>query len=274
MTWKDTERAPTAGDENWRYPATRRFLIVLPAAQGTAERNHTREWADAGQPSGDDQGLALARIRSEPIATNGRWRIVISPINPFQGAVGDPGPQQSAIVRDVLRAQQRLDFRRGHQKFQEAGRGLFVELSLAILCECVGMPERIVGVEAHKPVEQQVVVQLIDQHPFRADAVDRLQHLRFQLYSGLAEYFEPLLAALEFRRQLIATLVLAVALIFLGVDQLGLTQQRRHLRLQLRLCLEHPLVAHRFVLGGIRFHPGAIQRYVVQAHKFRLQAVA
>ena len=93
------------------------------------------------------------------------------------------------------------------------------------------MPERIVGVEAHKPVVQQNVDQLIDQHPLRADAVDRLQHLCFQLYSGLGEYIEPLLAALEFRRQLIATLVLAVALIFLGVDHHALTQQPRHLRL-------------------------------------------
>ncbi len=37
------------------------------------------------------------------------------------------------------------------------------------------MPERIIRIEADKPAEQQVVVQLFHQHPLRADAVDRLQ---------------------------------------------------------------------------------------------------
>jgi hypothetical protein len=54
--------------------------------------------------------------------------------------------------------------------------------------------------------------------------------LRLQLCSGLAEYFDPLLPALQLRRQLDATLVFAIALVFLGVDQLGLAQQRCNLR--------------------------------------------
>ena len=38
------------------------------------------------------------------------------------------------------------------------------------------MPVGIVGVEADKPPEQQVVVELLNQHPLGSDAVDRLQH--------------------------------------------------------------------------------------------------
>jgi len=37
------------------------------------------------------------------------------------------------------------------------------------------MPYGIVGIEANEPAEQQVVVQMLDQHPLRADAIDRLK---------------------------------------------------------------------------------------------------
>ena len=37
------------------------------------------------------------------------------------------------------------------------------------------MPDRIVGAQTDKPAEQQVVVQLLEQQPLRADPVERLQ---------------------------------------------------------------------------------------------------
>lgn len=37
------------------------------------------------------------------------------------------------------------------------------------------MPDGVVGIEPDKPAEEQVVVQLRDQHPLAVDAVDRLQ---------------------------------------------------------------------------------------------------
>ncbi|AFY29046.1 hypothetical protein Cyagr_1914 [Cyanobium gracile PCC 6307] len=37
------------------------------------------------------------------------------------------------------------------------------------------MPDEVVGIEASKPADQQVVVQLFHHHPLRADAIDRLQ---------------------------------------------------------------------------------------------------
>ena len=36
------------------------------------------------------------------------------------------------------------------------------------------MPDGIVGAEAHKPKEQQVVVEMLQQKPLRADGVERL----------------------------------------------------------------------------------------------------
>ena len=55
--------------------------------------------------------------------------------------------------------------------------------------------------------------------------------------------------------------------VLLGIDDLGLAQQRPHLRLQLALGLGHPLVAHRLVFAGIGFDLGAIQSHRPQAHQ-------
>jgi hypothetical protein len=64
------------------------------------------------------------------------------------------------------------------------------------------------------------------------------------------------------------------------IGQFGLAQQRRDLRLQLRLRLEHPLIAHSLVVGGIglllrkrrRLDLGAIQCHRSQSHQTRLLA--
>ena len=38
------------------------------------------------------------------------------------------------------------------------------------------MPDRVIGIEPDEPAEQQVEIQLLNQHPFGADPVDSLQH--------------------------------------------------------------------------------------------------
>jgi hypothetical protein len=43
------------------------------------------------------------------------------------------------------------------------------------LVNVVVWPDRIIRAQAHEPVEQQVVVELIQQKPLRADPVERLQ---------------------------------------------------------------------------------------------------
>ena len=70
---------------------------------------------------------------------------------------------------------------------------------------------------------------------------------------------------LQLLGELIAPFVFAELSVFLGIKQLGPTQQRPHLAFQLLLALEHPLVAHGLVLTGIGFHLGAIQRHLAQA---------
>jgi hypothetical protein len=79
-----------------------------------------------------------------------------------------------------------------------------------------------------------------------------------------------ILAALHFLGQLIAALALAVAHVFLGVDHLGLAQQRCNLRLQLGLGIENSLTAQCLMFGGIGLDLGAIEGHVAQAHQARL----
>jgi hypothetical protein len=86
-----------------------------------------------------------------------------------------PGLQQGAIHREVLVAEQRLDLRGGHQFLQEPAHHLLIEQPLAILGECGGVPDRIIRTEPHKPAEQQVVVELLQQKALRSDPVEGLQ---------------------------------------------------------------------------------------------------
>ncbi len=81
--------------------------------------------------------------------------------------MGRPGLQQGAIHREVLVAEQRLDIWSTHQRLQEAPHHLLIEQPLAVLGECGGVPDRIIRAQPHKPAEQQVVVELLQQKPLR-----------------------------------------------------------------------------------------------------------
>ena len=71
-------------------------------------------------------------------------------------------------------------------------------------------------------------------------------------------------------RQLISTLVFAVPPVFLIIRCLGLSQQLRYLRRQLRCLLLHPLVTHRLMLRCVGLDLRAVQRHVPQLHQPRL----
>jgi hypothetical protein len=104
--------------------------------------------------------------------------------------------------------------------------------------------------------------------------------LRSQFGFGLAQHLDAVLPPSQLLGQLNSTLALVETPILQRIDQLGLAQQRRDLRLQLRLCLEHPLIANNIVLGGIglllrksrRLDLGAIQRHRSKARQTRLLA--
>ncbi len=103
---------------------------------------------------------------------------------------------------------------------------------------------------------------------------------RLQLCSGSSQGVQPILTALRLLGQLIATLAFAVPRVLLGVDQLGLAQQRCDLGFQLGLDFEHPLLAQllrrsqelRLVFGGIGLDLGAVESDVAQTHQARLLA--
>ncbi len=75
--------------------------------------------------------------------------------------MGCPRLQQRAIHREVLVAEQRLDLRCAHQLLQEEPHDLLVQQPLPVFGERGGVPDRIIRAEAHKPAEQQVVVELL-----------------------------------------------------------------------------------------------------------------
>lgn len=96
--------------------------------------------------------------------------------------------------------------------------------------------------------------------------------LCLQVRFGLANTLQSGGAALQFLRQHVTSLTLAILAVLLGVDQLDLAQKRPHLTLQLQLGLEHPHVAHRLVFAGVGPEFGAIQCHMAQAHQSRLLA--
>jgi hypothetical protein len=86
----------------------------------------------------------------------------------------------------VVVAEQRFGLGRSHQLLQEQPHDVVSKEPITALVpparsasglgkgEYGRMPDRIVGAQAHEPAEHQVVMELLQQEPFRADAVERL----------------------------------------------------------------------------------------------------
>ena len=89
---------------------------------------------------------------------------------------------------------------------------------------------------------------------------------------GFPYLLQPTLSKGQLLRQLISTLVFAVPPVFLIIRCLGLSQQLRYLRRQLRCLLLHPLVTHRLMLRCVGLDLRAVQRHVPQLHQTRLLA--
>ena len=62
-----------------------------------------------------------------------------------------------------------------HQLLQEQPHDVVMEEPITVLGERSGMPDHIVGAQAHKPAEQQVLVEVLQQQPLGADPIERLQ---------------------------------------------------------------------------------------------------
>ncbi|EJH67990.1 hypothetical protein VCHE45_3888, partial [Vibrio cholerae HE-45] len=109
------------------------------------------------------------------------WRIVLGTETLLRG----PGLQQCAVDREVLIRDQPLLLRQAYHLAQKlGGHGLGIE-AVTILREDRVIPHRIINGQADEPAEQQVVAQLLRQHPLAAQRVEQLQQLRpHQLLGG------------------------------------------------------------------------------------------
>ena len=75
----------------------------------------------------------------------------------------------------MLVTEQGLDLRRSHQLLQEQPHDVVIEEPITVFGECGRVPDRIVGAQAHKPAEQQVVVELLQQQSLGTDPIELLQ---------------------------------------------------------------------------------------------------
>src|SRR3984893_18400218 len=91
-----------------------------------------------------------------------------------------PSLNQCAVDREVLARQQLADLRQVEDSGHELARNIAVEQPIPVLAEHGGVPYRVIGGEANKPAEQQVIVKLLHQLPLRPNRVERLQQQRSQ----------------------------------------------------------------------------------------------
>lgn len=85
-----------------------------------------------------------------------------------------PSLQQGAVDREVLIRYQPLLLGQAHHFAQKlGGHGLSIE-AVTVLREYRVIPHRVVDDLANEPAEQQVVTQLLHEHPFTAQRVEQL----------------------------------------------------------------------------------------------------
>ena len=77
--------------------------------------------------------LANGKGSTKALVTAGWRRVVVEAVDPLQKAVGGPGQQQGAINREVLRTQQRPDFRCCQQQLKELGHELLIQEPVTVL---------------------------------------------------------------------------------------------------------------------------------------------
>jgi hypothetical protein len=90
-----------------------------------------------------------------------------------------PGPRldQRTVNRKMLVREQAAGTRLLDHRAEKALRHLALKQPLAVLGEHRHVPHRIVDAQAHEPAEQEIVIELLHQHPLTAH---RIQHLHQQ----------------------------------------------------------------------------------------------
>ena len=91
-----------------------------------------------------------------------------------------PGLDQRAVNREMVAGQKLAKLRQVQHAGKELGRDIAIEQAIPVLAEYRGIPDRIVRRQSDEPAEQQIIVELLHQLPFRAHRVERLQQQRPQ----------------------------------------------------------------------------------------------
>ena len=136
--------------------------------------------------------VALAIARPAATARARGWTAAILRHKALQAG---PRLNQRAIDREVLARQQLAHLRQVQHGDKKLGRDIAVEQPIPVLAEHGRIPHGIIHREAYEPAEQQIVVELLHQLPFRANREERLQQQRPQ--QPLGRDRRPTLARVE-----------------------------------------------------------------------------
>jgi len=98
-----------------------------------------------------------------------------------------PGFDQGAVHAEMLIRQQIIGACLFQYLCEEPLGDIAIQQPVAILAEHAGEPHWLVHVQPHEPVEQQVVFQLLHQHPLTANRIQHLQWYRRDSFSGAIE---------------------------------------------------------------------------------------
>ena len=101
--------------------------------------------------------------------------VAIAAVLGAEALVGSPGFDQRAVHREMLVRQQRLHLGKVQQPGHELREHVAVLQSLKVLREGGRVLDSVVWRQPGRPAIQQVVVQLLHQLSFRADAMEHLQ---------------------------------------------------------------------------------------------------
>src|SRR5271165_920192 len=104
-------------------------------------------------------------------ATGSIIRLVLRPV----AAVRSPGLDQGPINAEVLVAEQTRGVRLRNDRVEQVSGDIGAEQPVAVLAEGRVIPDRLIDRQTHKPAKQQVVLELLDQHPLAADRIEHLQ---------------------------------------------------------------------------------------------------
>ncbi len=102
------------------------------------------------------------------------WRVIGRSL-PFETFLTCPRFQQRAVDGEMLGGQQATTACLLHDIFKEGPGDIALQQPIAVLGEGGRRPHRVVHRQPHKPPKQQVVLQLLHQHPLAAHGIQHLE---------------------------------------------------------------------------------------------------